>query len=259
MGKIIAIANQKGGVGKTTTSINLSSCLGALGKKVLLVDVDPQGNATEGVGIDKRKLLLSVYDVIINESKASEVIIKSEYKNLWILPSHIDLAGAEIELVSIENRETRLKNALSEVRQDYDYIILDCPPSLGLLTLNSFCASDTVLVPVQAEFYALEGISQLVKSIRQIKSLYNPELSFEGILITMYDGRTNLSLQVADEIKNYFGDKVYKTVIPRNIRLSEAPSYGQPIHIYDKTSKGAERYFELAEEVIKRNKRTVRS
>lgn len=254
MGKCIAVANQKGGVGKTTTSVNLSAALGVAGKKVLLIDLDPQGNATSGVGIDKMSDVTSIYDVIINDVPIKEAIIKTEFKNLSVIPATTSLAGAEIELVEIENRETRLKEKVSEIKDDYDFILIDCPPSLGLLTLNSFVCTDTILIPLQCEFFALEGLSQLISTIRQVKKSLNKDIDIEGILLTMFDGRTNLSNQVADEIKKYYPDKVYKSVIPRNIRLSEAPSYGQPINVYDKHSKGAVSYKNLAKEVIKKNK-----
>ncbi len=254
MGKVIAIVNQKGGVGKTTTAVNLSACLGKKGKKVLLVDIDPQGNTTSGLGVDPREVELSVYDAIINETPMNEVIIKTEFENLWICPSNINLAGAELELVAAPNREYVLKNAISEVKEDFDFIFIDCPPSLGLITLNSFAAADTLIVPVQCEYYALEGLSQLTNTIKMVKKALNPKLSFEGILLTMFDARTNLSIQVVEEVKRFFREKVFATVIPRNVRLSEAPSFGQPIIEYDKYSKGAESYTELAEELINRNR-----
>lgn len=254
MGKCIAVANQKGGVGKTTTSVNLSAALGMAGKKVLLIDLDPQGNATSGVGIDKMSDVTSIYDVLIDDIDIKDAIIKTEFKNLSVIPATTSLAGAEIELVSVDDRETRLKQKVAEIKDDYDFVVIDCPPSLGLLTLNSFVCTDTILIPLQCEFYALEGLSQLVQTIRQVKKSLNKEIDFEGILLTMFDGRTNLSTQVADEIKKYYPDKVYKTVIPRNVRLSEAPSYGQPINVYDKHSKGAIAYKNLAKEVIKKNK-----
>lgn len=254
MGKCIAIANQKGGVGKTTTSVNLSSCLAALGKKVLLVDTDPQGNATSGVGIEREALETSVYDVIINEVSMKEVSVKTDYSKLWVCPSSIDLAGAELELVSCDDREYRLKNAIAEIKDVFDFIIIDCPPSLGLITLNSFVSADSIIIPIQCEYYALEGLSQLTNTIRLVKGGLNPTLDIEGILLTMYDSRTNLSMQVADEVKKYYSSKLYKSVIPRNVRLSEAPSYGQPINVYDSTSKGSESYLALAREVIKANK-----
>lgn len=255
MGKCIAIANQKGGVGKTTTSVNLSSCLAQLGKKVLLIDTDPQGNATSGVGIERTGLDKSIYDVIINDENMSDVVIKTEHGKLYICPSSIDLAGAEIELVSADNRETRLKDAVAQVKDDYDFIIIDCPPSLGLITLNSFVCADSIIIPIQCEYYALEGLSQLTNTIRMVKQQMNRSLDIEGIVLTMYDTRTNLSVQVADEVKKYYGAKLYKSVIPRNVRLSEAPSYGLPINAYDSTSKGCESYLSLAREVIRANKK----
>lgn len=254
MGKCIAIANQKGGVGKTTTSVNLSSCLAQLGKKVLLIDTDPQGNATSGVGIERTELDKSIYDVIINEEKMDDVVVKTEHGKLYICPSSIDLAGAEIELVSADNRETRLKDAVSQIKDDYDFVIIDCPPSLGLITLNSFVCADSIIIPIQCEYYALEGLSQLTNTIRMVKQQMNKSLDIEGIVLTMYDTRTNLSVQVADEVKKYYGAKLYRSVIPRNVRLSEAPSYGLPINAYDSTSKGCESYLSLAREVIKANK-----
>ena len=254
MGKCIAIANQKGGVGKTTTSVNLSSCLAALGKKVLLIDTDPQGNATSGVGIEREALNKSVYDVIINGEDIKDVILSTDYTKLYVCPSSIDLAGAEIELVSAEGREYQLKEAVATIKDEYDFIIIDCPPSLGLITLNSFVCADSIIIPIQCEYYALEGLSQLTNTIRLVRMQLNKNLDIEGIVLTMYDTRTNLSVQVADEVKKYYADKLYKSVIPRNVRLSEAPSYGQPINIYDSTSKGCESYMSLAREVIKANK-----
>ncbi len=254
MGKCISVANQKGGVGKTTTAVNLASCLGASKKKVLLVDLDPQGNATSGVGVDK-DAGGSVYDILINSASAKDVIVKTDFENLWVCPSSIDVAGAEIELVPVEKREFLLKNALEKVKNDYDFIIIDCPPSLGLLTLNAFVASDSIIMPIQCEYYALEGLSQLTSTVRTVKKALNPSIEIEGVLLTMHDVRTNLSLLVAEEVKKYYGDKLYKTVIPRNVRLSEAPSYGQPINYYDKSSKGSKCYISLAKEVIKKNKR----
>lgn len=255
MGKCISVANQKGGVGKTTTSVNLASCLAEQKKKVLLVDLDPQGNATSGVGIDKEETEHSVYDVLINGTLASDAIIKTDFANLSLLSSGIDLAGAEIEMVDIENREKLLKDALKKIKNAYDFIIIDCPPSLGLLTLNAFTASDSIIMPIQCEYYALEGLSQLTATMRKVKKQLNPLIEIEGVLLTMYDVRTNLSMLVADEVKKYYGDKLYKTVIPRNVRLSEAPSYGEPINYYDKSSKGSEMYTKLAKEVIKNNKK----
>ena len=254
MGKCIAVANQKGGVGKTTTSVNLASCLASYGKKVLLIDTDPQGNASSGVGAVKEEIKNSVYDVIIDGMDIKDVIMETDYHNLSLLPSNIDLAGAEIELVGEDNREFLLRKALAPVKDEYDFVIIDCPPSLGLLTLNSFVCADSIIIPIQCEYYALEGLSQLTNTIRKIKTAFNPELELEGVLLTMYDTRTNLSVQVAREVKKYYGAKLYKSVIPRNVRLSEAPSFGQPINVYDKNSKGSSCYMSLASEVIKANK-----
>ena len=254
MGKIVAIVNQKGGVGKTTTAVNLTAGLGINGKKVLLVDIDPQGNTTSGFGIDKRQVLVSSYDLIMGNRPANEIIVKTKFKGVDVIPSSMNLAGAEIELTAIENRETRLKNALASVREQYDYILLDCPPSLGLITLNALTATDTFLVPIQCEYFALEGLSQLMSTMRQVKRLYNPTLELEGVLLTMYDGRLNLTQQVVSEIKKFFGKKLYNSVITRSVRLSEAPSFGLPIQYYDHRSKGALCYNTLAEEFIKRNR-----
>lgn len=254
MGKVIAIANQKGGVGKTTTAVNLSACLGKKGKKTLLIDIDPQGNTTSGLGVDPRGVELSVYDALINDVDIEETLVKTEFDNLWICPANINLAGAELELVAKPEREYILKKAIARVKDKFDFIFIDCPPSLGLITLNSFAATDSVLVPIQCEYYALEGLSQLTNTIKMVKKALNPELSLEGVLLTMFDARTNLSIQVVDEVKKFFPEKVFKTVIPRNVRLSEAPSFGQPIIEYDKHSRGAECYMQLADEVITRNK-----
>lgn len=255
MGKIISIFNQKGGVGKTTTAINLTAALGIAGKRVLLVDVDPQGNSTSGYGINKQGSQATSYEVIIGAVSASQAVVGTEYKNVDVLPSKSDLAGAEIELTDVENRESRLKSALLTLREKYDYIFIDCPPSLGLIAVNALNASDTVLVPIQCEFFALEGLSQLMSTIRQVKRIYNPMLELEGILLTMFDGRLNLTQQVVAEIKKYFAKKLYSTVIPRTVRLSEAPSFGKPIHYYDKRNKGAEAYDKLAKEFLKNNRK----
>ncbi|WP_313892707.1 AAA family ATPase [Psychrobacillus sp.] len=251
MGRIVAIANQKGGVGKTTTSVNLSACLAYLGKKVLLVDIDPQGNASSGVGVNKGDVNQCIYDVLIDDVAVVETILETKVENLHIVPATISLAGAEIELVSTISREVRLKKALQEVKGDYDYIIIDCPPSLGLLTINSLTAADAIIIPVQCEFYALEGLSQLLSTIRLVQKHLNKNLEIDGVLLTMFDARTNLGIQVIEEVKKYFQDKVYKTIIPRNVRLSEAPSHGEPIIIYDPKSRGAEVYLDLAKEVIR--------
>lgn len=250
MSKTVSILNQKGGVGKTTTAVNLSACIGDKDKKVLLVDVDPQGNTTSGFGIDKRKTKLSSYDILVGEEKAENVIIHTEFKNIDIIPSNMDLAGAELEIIDKKGRESLLKNSLAPVWDKYDYVFLDCPPSLGLITLNALTASDTFLVPIQCEYYALEGLSQLMSTVRQIKRLYNPYIELEGVLLTMYDGRLNLTRQVVEEVKKFFPKKVYSTTIPRNVRLSEAPSFGQPIIYFDRSSKGSEAYNALADEFL---------
>lgn len=257
MGKIVSIVNQKGGVGKTTTAVNLAAAIGLSGKKVLLVDADPQGNSTSGYGINKKEVSLTSYELLIGNVSADKAVIKTEFKGVDIIPSSMNLAAAEVDLINIEHREAQLKRALSTVREKYDYIFIDCPPSLGLITINALNAGDTVLVPIQCEYYALEGLSQLMASVRQVKRLYNPMLDIEGIILTMYDGRLNLTAQVVSEIKKYFSGKLYKTSIPRAVRLSEAPSYGKPIQYYDKRSKGTDAYNALGKEFLKRNKRGI--
>ena len=252
MGKIISVANQKGGVGKTTTTVNLSTILAKRGKKVLLIDTDPQGNATSGLGVSK-DVELSVYDILIGDTEFDETLQETAIKNLKVCPSNISLAGAEVQLVSMMSREQRLKTKLDKIKDQYDYILIDCPPSLGLVTLNAFTASDSVLIPVQCEYYALEGLGQLLNTVNLVKKHLNKNLEIEGALLTMYDARTNLSNQVVKEVKKYFEDKVYKTVIPRNVRLSEAPSYGMPITVYDPRSKGAKAYEKFAKELLKNN------
>ena len=257
MAKIIAVVNQKGGVGKTTSTVNLAASVALKGQKVLLMDIDPQGNATSGLGVNKRELETSSYDVIVNALPIEKAIRKTEFENLWVLPSNMHLAGAELELVDMKHRESKIKNAVAPIKADFDFIFLDCPPSLGLITLNALCAADTVLVPIQCEYYALEGLSQLMSTIRQVKRLYNPHIEMEGVLLTMYDGRLNLTQQVVGELKRFFPKKVYATAIPRNVKLSEAPSYGLPIHYYDKNSKGAAAYDALADEFLKLNGKGV--
>jgi chromosome partitioning protein len=254
LGKIISFSNQKGGVGKTTTAVNLVAALGIKNKKVLLVDADPQGNSTSGFGISKKSVAFSSYELITGKKSAEEVIIHTKFKGVDIIPSSMNLAGAEIELSTMDERTSRLKTSLSFVREDYDFIFIDCPPSLGLITLNALTATDTFLVPIQCEFFALEGLSQLMSTMRQVKRSFNPTLELEGVLLTMYDGRLNLTQQVVSEIKKFFGKKLYSSAITRSVRLSEAPSYGLPIQYYDHRSKGANCYNALAEEFIKRNK-----
>ncbi|MBC2091008.1 ParA family protein [Listeria welshimeri] len=250
MSKVIALANQKGGVGKTTSSVNLSSSLAFLGKKVLLVDIDPQGNASSGVGVNKGEIEHCIYDVLVDDVAIQGVLQKTDLDNLNVIPATIQLAGAEVELVPAISREIRLKKAIDSIRDDYDYVIIDCPPSLGLLTLNALTAADSVLIPVQCEYYALEGLSQLLNTIRIVQKHLNEDLEIEGVLLTMLDARTNLGIQVIEEVKKYFQNKVFNTIIPRNVRLSEAPSHGKPILLYDAKSKGAEVYLELAKEVV---------
>lgn len=258
MGKVVSIANQKGGVGKTTTAINLSTVLAKRGKKVLLIDADPQGNGTSGLGIDKEQKF-STYDVLIEDIEIENTLQSTQIKNLDLCPSNINLAGAEVQLVSMEEREYRLKNKIENIKNKYDFIIIDCPPSLGLVTLNAFTASDSVLIPVQCEYYALEGLGQLLNTIELVKRSTNKSLRVEGALLTMYDARTNLSNQVVKEVKRYFENKVYKNVIPRNVKLSEAPSYGMPITIYDPRSKGAKSYEKFAREFLKINEEELKA
>jgi len=251
MGKIIAIANQKGGVGKTTTSINLSACLAEKGKKILIIDTDPQGNTTSGFGIDKNNLDTTIYELILGECSISDSIIKNVFENISVLPSNVNLAAAEIELIGVERKEYILKNEVDYIKDEYDYIVIDCPPSLNMLTINSMTTADSVLVPIQCEYYALEGLSQLIHTINLVKERLNPELEMEGVVFTMYDSRTNLSMQVVDNVKqNLKNQRIFNTLIPRNIRLAEAPSHGMPINLYDSKSAGAEAYRDLAGEVI---------
>lgn len=252
MGKIIAFANQKGGVGKTTSAVNIAASVGILGKSVLLIDLDPQGNTTSGVGINKKNLKSTSYELLIDEIDAKQAVMETEFRNLSVIPSNISLAGAEFDLYQLENREYRLKKQLEAVKDNYDYIFIDCPPSLGMITVNALAAADAVIIPMQCEYYALEGLSQLMITIRKIKQLYNPELEICGILITMFNGRLILTMQVISELKKYYSDKLFKTPVSRNVKLSEAPSFGKPVYYHDKSSKGANEYLEVAKELIER-------
>ena len=254
MAKIIAIANQKGGVGKTTTAVNLAACVGALNKKVLVIDSDPQGNATSGLGIDKNEVSKNYYDVLMEGEPIENTVVSTDYKNVSVIPGNMDLLGVEVSLDKIDNKEYILKNSLSQYQNDFDYIFIDCPPSLNYVTINAFTAADSIIIPIQCEYYALEGVSDLIENIKLIKNSLNPILEIEGILLTMFDTRTNLSIQVAQDVKDCFPEKVYKVAIPRNTRLGEAPSFGTPILYYDKYSKGAESYKALAKEFLKQNK-----
>lgn len=254
MGEIIAFANQKGGVGKTTTCVNMAAYLAKFGKSVLLVDIDPQGNATSGFGLKKSRDIKSTYNVIVGDVEPKDAIVHTDLDNLDVIPTNIDLAGVEVEMVYMQNRESILKNALKKVKDKYDFVVIDCPPSLGLLTINAFVGADSVLVPIQCEFFALEGLSQLMNTIRLVKKKLNPELEIDGVVLTMRDTRSNLGRLVGEEIQKYFGDKVYKSTIPKNVKLAEAPSYGQPICVYDKNCAGAKAYFALTEEFLKRRK-----
>ena len=254
MGKTIAVTNQKGGVGKTTTAVNVAAGIAKLGYKVLLIDTDPQGNATSGVGVDQRSVKYSAYSIIVDDIKAKDAILHTEFENLDVIPSSIELAAAELELADMEHREARLKSTLATVKSEYDYILIDCPPSLGLITTNALCAADTILVPIQPEYYALEGLSQLIATVRLVKRKYNPYLEIEGVLLTMYDGRLNLTQQVVQEVKKFFPKKVFSSVIPRGVRLSEAPSFGMPVMYFDKSCKGSLAYMELSREIVEKNK-----
>ena len=255
MGKIIAIANQKGGVGKTTTAVNIAASIGYYGYRILLVDADPQGNATSGFGIQKRTVDRSTYEVLLGQCSAREAILTTPYKGVDLIPSSMALAAAELELADMRDRVMRLKEELVRVKGEYDFILIDCPPSLGMVTLNALSASDSLIIPIQCEYYALEGLSQLVTAVRQVKRLYNPSIEIEGVLLTMYDGRLNLTLQVVDEVKKFFPEKVFKNVIPRNVRLSEAPSFGQPVLYFDRNSRGAQAYEALTAEILDKNRK----
>ena len=252
LAKIIAFANQKGGVGKTTSAINIAAALGVKNKKVLLIDFDPQGSSSSGVGVRKAQTKHTIYDVLIGRCRANDIVIKTEYKNLDVIPAGVDLAAAELELADFESRQNRLRDAITEIKERYHYIIIDCPPSLGMLTVNALTAANGVIIPMQCEYFALEGLSQMMMTIKQIKKLYNPALSLTGILITMYNGRLNLSIQVMEELKKHYEDKLFSVTIPRSVRLSEAPSYGAPIHYYDKKNTGAVNYGKIAKEIIDR-------
>ena len=254
MGKVIALANQKGGVGKTTSSINLAASLASLGKKVLMVDADPQANASSGIGVDITNLKTTIYECLVDDIAPKEAVLKTDYKNLDLIPSHINLVGAEIEMIEVENREKRLKNVLNQLKQDYDYVLIDCAPSLGLIVVNCLTAADSVIIPVQCEYFALEGIGKLLNTIKLIKNRLNPNLSIEGFLMTMYDSRLRYANLVANDVRQSFGDLVFDTMITRNVRLSEATSYGQPAMVYDKDSKGSQDYIKLAKEIVKKNK-----
>lgn len=255
MSKLVAVFNQKGGVGKTTTAVNLAAAIGAKGYRVLLVDIDPQGNSTSGLGVNKREIHKSTYDMLIHGASAHEILIHTSFENLDLLPANMNLAAADMELVYMEKREYCLRNALAGLFDEYDYIFMDCPPSLGLISLNAMCATDTIIVPIQCEYFALEGMAQLMATLRQVKRLHNPNVELEGILLTMYDGRLNLTQQVVEEVKKFFPKKVFTTTIPRNVRLSEAPSFGTPVLYYDKASRGSAAYEALAEEFLSQNGR----